>query len=146
MAQSINTIDKEFNIYQDISDPQEHHEKEMDRYRANWTTPFEPVEIYSVSGNTSSSRLEFGLEISPIAKGKKFTTWKQVAKYLRYHNEFFGCYGYEEEDLIMKIWKKDKLIDMFEKIINTGNMDPVMFVYANNPMIQWFKNVRNITA
>lgn len=142
MAQSINSIDKEFKLYKDISAIQEHHEKEMDRYQANWTVNFpEPVEIYAVTGNTDSSHMECSLVITNIAKGKKFNNWKQVAKYLRNNQEFFRCCDEEEEDYLLSRY----LNVMFEDIVNCTNLDPVMFVYANNPMIQWFKNVRGIT-
>ena len=80
MSQSINLIDKMFKRYKDISDEQEHHEKEMDRYRENWTVPFsKPVEIYSVGGNTDSSDFECAFCVCNIKKNKKF---KLVMLYL----------------------------------------------------------------
>jgi disulfide oxidoreductase YuzD len=117
----------------------QYREKEMERYLANWTTPFEPVEIYAIHGNTSSQHFETALCICKVGR-KKFTNWKKVAKYLYKHQEFYGCY----EDLTGKL-TNSKLINMFEKIVDPENMDPVTFVYGDNPLIQWFKIVRGIT-
>ena len=155
----------DFKQFKDVTPEQERHEKEMNRYRANWDTPFlAPTVIYAVSGNTDSSDFESAFSVDKVVnrknKAPEFTSWKALAKHLRHYGDFYGA---TDNDIEMEWYKEDgeyiardggtdllqydalPLWDMFEAIVQTQQLDPVIFVEAHNPLVRWLVDVRKLS-